>query len=321
MKTLENLLKLAAEKKASDLHLSADSAPWLRINGELAPIDTVIINSFELEQLIKKILTEAQINQLTNRLEIDCAYTTNNGQRFRANIFQEKTGLAAAFRVIPNEIPSISQLALPDLFEIFATYRQGLILITGATGSGKSTSLAAIINHINQTQKKHIITIEDPIEFRYSSNQSLITQREISSHSQSFSCALRSALREDPDIILVGELRDLETIRLALTAAETGHLVLATLHSSSATKTIDRIIDAFPGDEKSTIRALLAECLTAVIAQELVPDVQYGRKAIFEILLTTPAIRNLIRENKSAQIYSAMQSGKALGMCTFAQSN
>jgi twitching motility protein PilT len=235
------------------------------------------------------------------------------------NVYHQQQGIGAAFRLIPSQIPTQTALNLPAVFDTFCHAQHGLILITGPTGSGKSSSLAALIHAINKTQAKHIITIEDPLEFVHTADKSLITQREVHTDTLSFEAALRAALREDPDIICVAELRDLESVRLALTAAETGHLVLATLHTASAPQTIDRLIDVFPGNEKDLIRTMLSESLLAIVAQKLQKKLQGGRQALFEILVATPAIRHLIRENKTAQLYSAMQTGKAVGMCTFAQ--
>ncbi len=318
--SMTELLTLAVDKNASDLHLSADLSPLLRIQGDLQKFNLPVITADQLPLLLQSMLTISQQDSLTQELELDFAYSIAGTGRFRINIFHQQRGLAVAIRLIPEKILTLSDLQLPKIFYNFCDYTQGLILVTGPTGAGKSSSLAAMINHINQTWAKHIITIEDPIEFIHSPLQSLISQRELHNHTRSFKNALRSALREDPDIILIGELRDLETIRLALTAAETGHLVLATLHTVSAPKTIDRIVDIFPGNEKDMIRAMLSECLTAVISQKFFPQIANNKRRIaFEILVCTPAIRNLIRENKIPQIYSAMQTGQASGMCTFEQ--
>lgn len=310
---LEQLLSLTLQHNASDLHLSAGLPPLLRIDGELKNLNFSPLTQEDLQSLLKDHID-------TKQHEIDFALNISELPRFRVNVFQQNRGIAAVFRVIPNLIPSLDELKLPAALKTIATYKNGLVLITGATGSGKSTTLAAIINHINENYAHHIITIEDPIEFIHTSKKSLINQRQIHRDTLSFNNALRSALREDPDIILVGELRDLETIRLALTAAETGHLVFATLHTSSAAKTINRIIDVFPGDEKNLIRSLLAESLQAVICQTLVKKNNSGRAAACEIMITTPAIRNLIRENKIPQIETAIQTGGAVGMQTMEQS-
>jgi twitching motility protein PilT len=316
---ISQLLQLAIERSASDLHLSAGLPPMLRIDGDLLPLDQPALQSNELQTVANTVLNETEHQQLMQNLEIDSAYALSENQRFRLNIFHQQGSLAAAFRVIPSQIPSLQQLNCPEIFVEFCRRSQGLILITGPTGSGKSTTLAALLNHINHTQRKHIISIEDPIEFIYHSQQCMIQQRQVHRDTLGFSVALRSALREDPDIISVGELRDLETIRLALTAAETGHLVLATLHTQSAAKTIDRLVDVFPGNEKELVRAMLAESLYAVISQMLLKKPQGGRVAAQEILIATPAIRHLIRENKTAQICTVMQTGQAMGMCTMEQ--
>jgi len=310
---LEQLLSITLQHNASDLHLSAGLPPLFRIDGELKNLNLSALTQEDLCSLLKDYID-------TKQHEIDFALDTPELARFRVNIFQQNRGIAAVFRAIPNHLPSLEQLQLPTILKTIATYKNGLVLITGATGSGKSTTLAAIINYINENYAHHIITIEDPIEFTHISKKSLINQREIHRDTLSFNNALRSALREDPDIILVGELRDLETIRLALTAAETGHLVFATLHTSSAAKTINRIIDVFPGEEKNLIRSLLAESLQAVICQTLVKKNSGGRAAACEIMIATPAIRNLIRENKIPQIETAIQTGSATGMQTIEQS-
>jgi twitching motility protein PilT len=316
---LEQLLEQTGALSASDLHLSAGAAPWVRVNGVLNALDLAPLTSANIQQMLNSVLTTTQQTELCENRELDFALNAKQGERYRVNIFQQQTGLAAALRRIPIRIPSIEEIGIPTICQKICQLRNGLVLITGATGSGKSTTLAAIINHVNQTQAKHIITIEDPIEFIHENQQSLIQQRELHTHTQNFSRALRAALREDPDIISVGEMRDLETIRLALSAAETGHLVLATLHTSSAIQSIDRIIDVFPGDERPMIRTLLSESLQMVIAQMLIPKLEGGRIAIQEILLNIPAVRNLIRENKLAQIYSILQTNRKEGMQTLDQ--
>lgn len=315
---IETLLTTAVQRGASDLHLSAGLPPLLRIQGALTKLDSAALDAAGAMELLHQILSPEQQAEFATRRELDCAYSIPNLGRFRLNCFQQQRGISAVFRIIPAVVPTLASLALPTLFHTFADYRQGLVLITGATGSGKSTSLAAIINHINVTQHKHIITLEDPIEFIHNCEKSLISQRGIGSDTANYHCALRAALREDPDVIVVGELRDQETIRLALTAAETGHLVFATLHSHGAPKTIDRIIDVFPSGEKPFIATLLAECLSAVVAQQWLMT-EHKRQLVLEILIATAAIRNLIREHKSNQIYSVMQTGQAQGMCTFEQ--
>ncbi len=317
--TLPDLLRLAIENRASDLHLSTGQPALLRIDGELEALQDNPIDHHALKHMIDSIMTEPQRQKFSQTRDIDFAYTLLENQRFRVNVYHHQQGIGAVFRVIASEIPTLESLNLPAIFQTFSEKNHGLILITGPTGSGKSSSLAALIHHINKTQKKHVITIEDPIEFIHCSQKSLITQREIQRDALSFQTALRAALREDPDVICVAELRDLESIRLALTAAETGHLVLATLHTASAPKTLDRLIDVFPGNEKEMVRTMLSESLIAVVSQQLRKNPAGGRSALFEILINTPAVRHLIRENKSAQIYSAMQTGQAVGMCTFEQ--
>lgn len=317
---MTELLRGAVEASASDLHLSAGMPPLLRVDGDLIHINVPPLSSDEVLTLVNSIMSEAQQNAFKEQWEIDFSYEIPELARFRCNIFQQRQGPAAVLRVIAGKVKTLEQLNLPEQFARFCDLTRGLVLVTGPTGSGKSTTLAAMIEHINQTQPAHILTIEDPIEFVYKSQKSLINQRELGANTKSFSSALRSALREDPDVILIGEMRDLETIRLALTAAETGHLVFGTLHTASAPKTINRIIDVFPGDEKGMIRSLLAESLQAVIAQVLVKRVDQGRAAAHEIMLCTPAVRNLIREDKIAQINSTIQTGAEVGMCTLERS-
>lgn len=316
---LSELLSQTLHYKASDLHLSVGSSPILRVDGELQGLNTSLLTQENLEQLLRPYLDEQQQNLFKEQHELDFVIEIPALTRFRVNIFQQQHGMAAVLRVIPPQIPSLIDLNLPNVFHEISKLTQGLVLITGATGSGKSTTLAALLNEINQTQAKHIITIEDPIEFLHQSQRCLINQRQVHRDTQSFETALRSALREDPDIILVGELRDLQTIRLALTAAETGHLVLATLHTTSAAKTINRIVDVFPGDEKNLVRNLLSESLQAVVCQRLIPKIQGGRVAALEIMLATPAIRNAIREDKISQMISTIQTSKHLGMQTLDQ--
>jgi twitching motility protein PilT len=317
MPTLPYLLQQAIEKNASDLHLSSEQLPFLRLDGRLQTLGETVLCHEKLKYMLHGIMTQAQADTFAHSLEIDFMYPFKQTQRCRVNIYHQQHGIGAAFRIIPTHIPSLASLQLPAVVNTFCHKTEGLILITGPTGSGKSTSLAALIHEINSTQAKHILLIEDPIEFIHTAKKSLVTQREVQRDTFSFQTALRAALREDPDIICVTELRDLESIRLALTAAETGHLVLATLHTASACKALDRLIDVFPGNEKEMVRSMLSESLQAVIAQKLCPRAEGGRSALFEILIATPAIRHLIRENKPAQIYSAMQTGDALGMRTF----
>lgn len=316
---IHKLLSLAVQNQASDLHLSSGSRPILRIDGELCRLNEPIIGHNELSKMLYCLMNDKQKINYNKQLETDFSFKLDEKTRCRVNAYTQTKGCAATFRIIPGTISTMEALQLPVIFKQFACFSQGLILITGPTGSGKSTTLAAIIDHINTVYRKHIITIEDPIEFLHNSNNCLINQREVFRDTLSFNTALRSALRQDPDVILVGELRDLETIRLAITAAETGHLVLATLHTSSAAKTINRIIDVFPSNEKSMIRSLLSNSLQAVISQNLVKRKGNGRVAAFEIMICNTAIRSLIREDKITQMYSTIQTGKALGMQTLDQ--
>lgn len=314
-------LQNALQQGASDLHLHSGVSPAMRIQGQMLSTDFSIIIYEDLSAFLESIMDEPTRERLKKQWEVDFAYTWTP-VRFRVNIFrktdsQGQKGISAVFRIIPEAILTLDELQMPPIVKKIALLPQGLVLVTGPTGSGKSTTLAAIVNQINNHQAKHIITIEDPIEFLYSHKKSLITQREVHRDTQSFQTALRSALREDPNVILIGELRDAETIRLAITAAETGHLVLATLHTRSAEQSIHRIIDHFSGDEKNIVRSMLAESLEAVIAQTLVSNVDNTRRlAIVEILLATPAVRHLIREGKTAQMVSVMQTGLSVGMQT-----
>lgn len=317
---IHELLELSVKRNASDLHLSQNLPPLLRIDGELTFLTDIPAKDIIVHDLLRDIMNEPQWQHFQQTLEADFSYTFSNATaRFRVNAYHQEHGAAAVFRVIPSQVPSLEELSMPKILEDIAKLPQGLVLVTGPTGSGKSTTLAAIINNINQQRAEHILTIEDPIEFIHQSKKALINQREIFRHTMSFQNALRAALREDPDVILVGEIRDLETIRLALTAAETGHLVFATLHTASAAKTINRIIDVFPAGEKNIIGTILSESLQAVISQTLLKKNGSGRTAALEILTCTPAIRNLIRENKIPQIYSCIQTGAASGMQTLDQ--
>lgn len=319
MHDIKKLLMQSIEKKASDLHLSVGLPPIVRIDGDLIHLSDLVISESDLKAMLKTIMTEKQEKSFEEKLELDFSVALENNTRFRVNVFSQMRGLAAAFRAIPSVVPSLEDLELPPVFKDIADMNAGLVLVTGPTGSGKSTTLAAMIEYINQSQGYHILTIEDPIEFTHEGKKCMINQRELNRNTLSFDNALRSALREDPDIILVGEMRDLETIRLALTAAETGHLVFATLHTSSAAKTINRIIDVFPGEEKHMIRSILSESLQAVICQTLLKRVGGGRVAALEIMRCNPAIRNLIREDKVAQMYSVLQTSASLGMQTLDQ--
>lgn len=314
--TIDTLLKQAVEKNASDLHLSAGLPAIVRIDGELEHLNDTPLDHAAVEKLIITTMNEKQQKIYHDDLEIDFSYEVKNLARFRVNAFHQARGASCAFRTIPAKAVTLEAIGAPEVFKTLCENHNGIILLTGPTGSGKSTTLAAMIDHINQTSKKHILTIEDPIEFVHESKQCIINQREVGQSTQSFAQALRSALREDPDVILVGEMRDLESIRLALTAAETGHLVLSTLHTNSAPETIDRIVNVFPAGEQGLIRGMLSVALRASIAQSLLKKVGGGRVAAYETMICTPAVRNLIRENKIPQIISAMQTGQAEGMQT-----
>ncbi len=316
---VNELLALCIERNASDLHLSVGVAPLLRVDGELKQLDHPPLTVLELNTLLQDIMNEEQRASFAKDLEIDFAFAIDKLARFRVNVFRQQRGLAAAFRVIPTTILSLPQLGLPAIVCALADKPSGLVLVTGPTGSGKTTTLAAIIDYINEQRYQHILTIEDPIEFIHHSKRSLINQREVGRDTRGFNEALRSALREDPDIILVGELRDLETMRLAMTAAETGHLVLATLHTNSATKAINRIVDVFPATEKAMIRTMLSESLNAVIAQCLLKKAGGGRAAALEIMVCNAALKHMIREDKIAQMVSVLQTGREEGMFTLDQ--
>ncbi len=318
--TIEELLKLSAQRNASDLHLTSGFLPRLRIDGVLTEVlDAPLLDDKKCLVMLEKCMNEHVKKQLAEHWDVDFSLEVKNVGRFRVNIFYEAQGIAAAFRVIPQKIPTLKELHLPDIIQSLTDLPHGLVLVTGPTGSGKSTTLASMINAVNHEKSAHIITIEDPIEFLYESNKSLIHQRELHKNTKSFSSALRAALREDPDIILVGEMRDLDTIRLALTAAETGHLVFATLHTSSTAGSIHRIIDVFPGEERALVRSMLSESLQAIISQTLIPKKEGGRVAAMEIMLANSAIRNLIREDKISQMASVIQTNAAVGMQTFEQ--
>ena len=316
---ITDLLAFSVKQGASDLHLSAGLPPMIRVDGDVLKINAPVLSNDDAQKLIYSVMSDKQIEDFKASLELDLSFDLEGVARFRVNAFHQQRGVGAVFRTIPNQIVTMSDLQMGPVFEQICQTARGICLVTGPTGSGKSTTLAAMVNYINETRQEHILTIEDPIEFVHESKKCLVNQREVHRDTLGFSEALRSALREDPDVILVGEMRDLQTIRLALEAAETGHLVFATLHTQSAAKSIDRIIDVFPAEEKSVVRSMLSESLMAVISQTLVKKPEGGRVAAREIMLGTPAIRNLIREDKVAQMYSAIQTGAQFGMQTLDQ--
>jgi twitching motility protein PilT len=317
---ISELLAFSVKNNASDLHLSSGMPPMIRVHGDVRRINLPVMPHQEVHGMIYDIMSDGQRKAYEERLEVDFSFEIPGLARFRVNAFNQDRGAAAVFRTIPSKVLSLEDLNCPRVFADLCLRPRGLVLVTGPTGSGKSTTLAAMVNHVNENLNSHIITIEDPIEFLHDSKRCLINQREVGPHTLSFDNALRSALREDPDVILVGEMRDLETIRLALTAAETGHLVFGTVHTSSAAKTIDRIVDVFPAEEKEMVRSMLSESLVAIISQTLLKRKDdSGRIAAHEIMVATPAIRNLVRENKIAQMYSTIQTGNNVGMQTLDQ--
>ncbi|MES2501838.1 MAG: type IV pilus twitching motility protein PilT [Pseudomonadota bacterium] len=317
---ISDLLAFSVKNKASDLHLSAGLPPMIRVHGDIRKINVPALDHTQVHGMVYDIMNDGQRKVYEETLECDFSFEIPNLARFRVNAFNHNRGSGAVFRTIPSKILTLEQLNCPAIFKDIANTPRGIVLVTGPTGSGKSTTLAAMVDYINENEMGHILTVEDPIEFVHTSKKCLINQREVGPHTLSFQNALRSALREDPDVILVGEMRDLETIRLALSAAETGHLVFGTLHTSSAAKTVDRIVDVFPAAEKEMVRSMLSESLRSVISQTLCKTKdEQGRVAAHEIMIGTPAIRNLIRENKVAQMYSAIQTGQNIGMQTLDQ--
>ena len=313
---ITELLAFSAKQGASDLHLSAGLPPMIRVDGDVRRINLPALDDKQVQALIYDIMNDKQRKDFEEFLETDFSFEVPGVARFRVNAFNQNRGAGAVFRTIPSKVLSMDDLGMEDVFRKITEVPRGLVLVTGPTGSGKSTTLAAMIDYLNSNKHHHILTVEDPIEFVHESKKCLVNQREVHRDTLGFSHALRSALREDPDVILVGEMRDLETIRLALTAAETGHLVFGTLHTTSAAKTIDRVVDVFPAEEKSMVRSMLSESLQAVISQTLLKKIGGGRVAAHEIMIGTPAIRNLIREDKVAQMYSSIQTGGSLGMQT-----
>lgn len=321
MAQIDQLFQLMVKQGASDLHIRAGSPPYLRLNGAMVRLNYRDLSNEEVQALIFEIISDRHKKDFVNNWELDCSYTLEGTGRFRCNVFMQKEGMGAVFRIIPEKIKTVRELNLPEGVLNLIDVHKGMVLVTGPTGSGKSTTLASLIHEINTTRAAHIITIEDPIEFVHKSHKSLVNQREVHSHTRSFANALKAALREDPDIILVGEMRDLETISLAMTAAETGHLVFGTLHTNGAPKTVDRIIDVFPPEQQSQVRVMLAESLRGVVSQTLLPRLDgQGRVCALELMINTSAVSNLIREGKTFQIASAMQTGTAQGMISYERS-
>ena len=316
MTSIAALLRFAVQQKASDLHLSAGEPPMMRVHGDMFRVDSPALSAEDAHRMIFDVMTDGQRRTFQDKLECDFAFALDDDLRFRVNVFVQNRGEGAVFRTIPTKIPRFEDLGLPVVVRHLCDEEKGLVLVTGPTGSGKSTTLAAMIDYLNDTMAGHILTLEDPIEFVHKPKRSLVNQREVGTQTQTFNAALRAALREDPDVILVGELRDLETTSLALTAAETGHLVFATVHTSSAPKTVDRLVDVFPPSQQAQVRTMLSESLLGVITQMLLHKVGGGRAAALEILIGTAAVRNLIREAKTHQIPSAMQVGGKVGMQT-----
>lgn len=317
---ISNLLEIALEAGASDLHLSSGLPPILRIHGEMQTTTLPPLEQSQIKRLVYGIMSDRQIGEFEKNGEIDLAWEISKRARFRVNIFRQHRGITAVLRAIPINIPTLAELGLGGIYQKMTSKPRGLVLITGASGSGKSTTLAAMIKHINDNSRKHIITLEDPIEYVHTSNKSLVNQRQIGQHAISFDSALKSAMREDPDIIMIGEMRDLDTVRMALAAAETGHLVLATLHTCGAATSINRIIDMFPAEERQLVRSMLADSLQGVASQTLLQRKSGGRVVAIEIMIATSAIKNLIRSDRVAEIYSALQTGAASGMTTMDQS-
>ena len=318
---LTALLGFAKEAGASDVHISAGMAPLLRVRGQMTPLEMPALSADETRRVLFDILTDGQKRDFEERRDLDFAFEIPGVSRFRGNLLMQQRGMGAVFRLVPNRILSLEDLGLPKVLRDLANKEKGLVVVTGPTGSGKSTTLAAMVDYVNQSRRGHILTIEDPIEFVHESKSCLVSQREVGVHTESFVNALRGALREDPDVILVGELRDLETTALAISAAETGHLVLATLHTNSAAKTIDRMIDIFPANQQAQVRTMLSESIEGVVAQSLLPTKDgKGRVAALEVLVAVPALRNLIREDKTAQVLSVIQTGAQHGMVSLDQS-